>query len=190
MSQDNKDWSLVERIKTGDDQAFGTIMARYKRPIFCFVYRMIGDTEDAEDVAQDVFVRAYQSIRKPAFRQMKAEFSTWLFQVARNATLDCLRRRKRHPVEFLAAMDDNGESIADDGRTAHEESTAKEIGEQIAEAVACLPEDQRIVFILLEYEHLSYSEIATILKCSQKSVETRLYRARLSLRQRLMHLLE
>lgn len=190
MSQDNKDWSLVERIKAGDDQAFDAIMARYKRPIFCFVYRMVGNTEDAEDVAQDVFVRAYQSIRKPAFHQIKAEFSTWLFQVARNATLDCLRRRKRHPVEFIAAMDDNGESIIDDGRTAHEETFSREIGEQIATAVACLPEDQRLVFILQEYEHLPYSEIAVILKCSSKSVETRLYRARLSLRQRLMHLLE
>ena len=186
----NMDWTLVEQIKAGDERAFDAIMERYKRPILSFVYRMIGDAAEAEDVAQDVFVRAYQSMRKPAFRQTTAEFSTWLFQVAHNAALDCLRRRKRHPAESLAAMEDSGESVAGAGRTAHEESAARETGEQIAAAVALLPDDQRVAFILLEYEDLSYAQIAAVLKCSQKSVEGRVFRARQFLRRRLARLLQ
>ena len=183
------DWSLVERVKTGDDRGFDALMARYKRPVLGFVFRMIGDAAEAEDVAQDVFVRAYQTIRKPEFHRTTAEFSTWLFQVARNAALDSLRRRKRHPAESLAAMDDNGESVAGGGRTAHEESAAREVGAQIAAAVALLPEDQRTAILLAHYEELSYAEIAGILRCSQKSVEARLYRARQFLRARLARLL-
>ena len=164
-------------------------MERYKRVIINFVYRMIGDATEAEDVAQDVFVRAYQAIRKPGFGRTTAAFSTWLFQVARNAALDYLRFRKRHPAETLSSMDDRGESVADAGRMAHEEVAARETGERIAEVIAILPEDQRTALILLEYEGLSYAEIATVMKCSLKSVEARLYRAKQFLRMHLAQLL-
>ena len=82
MAEINVDWSLVEQVKAGDDRAFDAMMARYKRPVMNFVYRMIGDAGEAEDLAQDVFVRAYQNIRKPGFHQTTGAFSTWLFQVA------------------------------------------------------------------------------------------------------------
>jgi RNA polymerase sigma-70 factor, ECF subfamily len=190
VPEEHNDWSLVARVKAGDDQAFDTIMGRYKRPILGFVYRMIGDAAEAEDVAQDVFMRAYQSIRKPGFHQTTAAFSTWLFQVARNAALDCLRRQKRHPAESLTVMDDHGESLASTGRTSHEESAARETGEQIAAAVALLPDEQRAALILAEYEDFSHADIAAVLKCSLKSVEGRLFRARQFLRQRLVHLIK
>ena len=189
MTDKQTDWNLVEQVKAGDDRAFDTIMERYKRPILGFVYRMIGDAVEAEDVAQDVFARSYQSIRKPAFRQTTAEFSTWLFQVARNAAIDCQRQRKRHPTESLAALDDSGDSVAGAGRTAHEESAARETGEQIAAAVALLPEDQRTVVVLAEYEGLSYKEIAAVMSCTVKSVEARLYRAKQTLQHALRGLL-
>ena len=188
MTDKQTDWILVEQVKAGDDRAFDAIMERYKRPVLSFVYRMIGDASEAEDVAQDVFVRAYRNVRKPGFRQTTGKLSTWLFQVASNAALDCLRRRKRHPAESLTVMDDNGESAPGTGKTAHEEFAARETGEQIAAAVAILPEDQRVAIILSEYEDLSYVEIAAVMKCSQKSVEARLYRAKQFLRDRLRHL--
>lgn len=182
------DWALVEQIKAGDDRAFDAILERYKRPILNFVYRMTGNASEAEDVAQDVFVRAYQAIGKPGFHQTTAQFSTWLFQVARHAALDALRRRKRHPAESLAAMEDHGESVAGTGRTAHEESAARETGDEIAAAVALLPDDQRAALILSDYEGQSYAEIAAVLNCTEKAVEGRLARARQFLRQRLRHL--
>ena len=189
VSDTNTDWTLVEQVQAGDDRAFDALMARYKRPILSFVFRMIGDAVEAEDVAQDVFVRAYRSLRKPGFRQTTGAFSTWLFQVARNAALDCLRRRIRHPTESLAALDDQGESMPGAGRTAREEAAAQETGAQIAAAVALLPEDQRTALVLSEYEDLSQLQIAAVLKCSLKSVEGRLYRARQTLRHALAGLL-
>lgn len=184
------DWLLVERIKAGDDRAFDEIMARYKRPILDFIYRMIGDAVEAEDAAQDVFARAWRGILKPDFRRNQGKFSTWLFQVARNAALDRLRRRKRHPAESLSALEDRGEFASSAGPTSADEAEAREIGELIAAAVALLPEDQRAAIVLSEYGNLSYSEIASIMKRSVKSVEARLYRARRFLRSRLAHLVE
>lgn len=189
MTQEHNDWSLVEQIKAGDDRAFDVLMERYRRPILSFVYRMIGDAVEAEDLAQDVFARTYHGIRKPGFHRTTAEFSTWLFQVARNAALDCLRRRRRHPAESLATVDGRGESLVGTGRTAYEESSAREAGEQVAAAVAMLPEDQRTAIVLAEYEDLSHADISAVMKCSQKSVEARLYRARQFLRSHLAHLL-
>jgi RNA polymerase sigma-70 factor (ECF subfamily) len=189
IEPEHNDWSLVEQIKAGDNQAFDELMDRYKRPILSFVYRMIGDAVEAEDVAQDVFVRAYRSICTSRVHETAGQFSTWLFQVARNAALDCLRRRKRHPTQSLTALDDSGENVPGTGRTAHEESAVKEIGEQIAAAVALLPEDQRTAFVLAEYNDLAHAEIAEIMKCSVKSVESRLYRAKQFLSDKLGDLL-
>jgi RNA polymerase sigma-70 factor (ECF subfamily) len=182
-------WALVERVRAGDDGAFEILMARFKRPVMNFVFRLIGDATEAEDVAQDVFVRAYRSMHKPGFRRTTAEFSTWLFAVTRNAALDCLRRRKRRPTTALADMEDGGESLASGQATAAEVVAARETGAAIAAAVALLPEDQRTATILSEYEHLSDADIAAVMRCSAKSVEARLYRARRFLRERLRHLL-
>ncbi len=187
--QDTAVWALVERVKAGDDDAFNVLMERYRRPVLNFVFRMIGDAGEAEDLAQEVFVRAYRNMRKPAFRRTGAAFSTWLFQIARNAALDCLRHRKRHPSESLDHLEDKGETSPDAGATAAAKVAARELGEQIAAAVARLPEDQRTAIILSEYEDLSYARIAAIMKCSEKSVEARLYRARRFLRKRLAHLI-
>ena len=175
----------MAQVKAGDDQAFNVILARYKRPILNFIFRMLGDATEAQDVAQDTFVRVYQGLKKPNFHQTTAAFSTWLFQVARHAALDCLRRRKRRPTTSLAALDDRGEAFASAGKTAPEEFAARETGAQIAAAVALLPEDQRTALILSEYEGLSYAEIAAVMNCSQKSVDARLYRARQFLRTHL-----
>lgn len=189
MAEINADWCLVERVKAGDDQAFATLMERYKRPVLNFVYRMVGDAGEAEDIAQEVFVRAYQAMGKPSFRRAKAEFSTWLFQVARHAAIDWLRRQKRRKVESLTELEENGAGLAVNGRTAESEIARKEVGLQVAAAVARLPEEQKTAFVLAEYEERSYAEIAAIMQCSLKAVELRLYRARQFLRRRLAHLM-
>lgn len=184
------DWTLAERVRAGDDGAFEALLERYERRVLSFVYRLIGDSTEAQDVAQDVFVRAYRAMHKPGFRRATAEFSTWLFQVARNAALDCLRRRKRHPVDSLDVLEDGGSALPGADPTAAGQAAAAEAGEQIAAAVALLPEEQRAAIVLSEYEGLPDARIAAILKCSEKSVEARLYRARRFLRARLAHLLE
>ena len=189
MTIENDDWKIVERVQAGDDHAFNLLMGRYSRPILNFVYRMVGNAAEAEDVAQDVFVRAYQNIRKSAFHRTTAAFSTWLFQVARNAALDSLRRRKRHPETSLTALEDGGDTTPGAGPTAAEAAVARETGERIAAAVALLPEDQRTAILLSEYEDFSDAQIAAVMKCTRKSVEARLYRARHFLRRQLAALL-
>lgn len=188
LSAENEaDWGLVARVKGGDNAAFDALMARYRRPVLSFVSRMVADSLDAEDIAQDVFVRAYRNMLKPSFRKRAAAFSSWLFQVARNATLDHCRYRKRHPVCSLADME--AEALTGTVRTAADHAVANETGAAIAAEVAKLPEEQRVAIVLSEYEGLSYVEIAAIMHCSVKAVESRLYRARRSLRQQLRHLL-
>lgn len=183
------DWVLAGRVAAGDDRAFGLLMDRHRQPVLRFVSRMLGDAGEAEDIAQGVFVRAYRSLHVPAFPRQDAQFSTWLFRIARNAALDALRYRASHPAESLAALEERGGAVAGGTRSAAAELVDKEIGTAVAAAVASLPEDQRAALVLREYEGLPQAEIAAVLKCSVRSVEARLFRARQYLRRRLAHLL-
>lgn len=189
MPEQDTDWILVDRVRAGDDRGFDALMARYKRPVLAFVFRLIGDRDEAQDVAQEVFVRAYRSLRKPGFHATAGPFSTWLFQIARNAAIDCLRHRRRHPAEPLSTIEEEGSLLPASAPTAAEETVAREAGRQVAAAIALLPEEQRTAIVLSEYEDLSHAEIAAVLGCTPKSVEARLYRARQFLRQRLARLL-
>lgn len=171
------DSAIVESIQAGNELAFDELMRRYKRPIINFCYRLLGDTGDAEDVAQEVFVRVYQNI---ADYRPRAKFSTWLFALARNAAIDRLRYRKRHPTESLdAAPEPVAKPVGVD-----------EISGHIAAGIAKLPDDQRTAIVLAEYHEMSHAEIAGIMRCSEKSVESRLYRAKRELREHLRFLLE
>jgi RNA polymerase sigma-70 factor (ECF subfamily) len=178
------DLALVERAQAGNDAAFDELMARYKKPILNFVYRMLKDAEEADDVAQDVFVRVYRKLGtfKPDLSRVDATkvFSTWLFAVANHAAIDRLRWRKRHPTSPLSELPDGATTSRHDVIT---EASAHELGEQISTAVARLPQDQQTALILCEYNGLSYAEAAQIMKSSIKSVELRLYRAKRTLRE-------
>jgi RNA polymerase sigma-70 factor (ECF subfamily) len=178
QSAEQSDQSLVEQTRAGDDTAFEMLMQRHKRPVLNFVYRMLGDAGEAEDVAQEVFVNAHRRIGD---YRPRAKFSTWLFAMARNAAIDRLRYRQRHPTEALSNV-----GVASLARGPSAEAAAREIGQHIAAAVAALPEDQRTAIVLAEYHGLSHAEIAGIMHCSEKSVESRLYRARQALRTRLL----
>jgi RNA polymerase sigma-70 factor (ECF subfamily) len=176
------DSELVRQIQSGDDAGFDELMRRYKRPVMNFAFRMLGNAEDAEDIAQDIFVRVYQKLNT---YRTETKFSTWLFAMARNAAIDRMRWRARHPTK---SIESTPEIAMVSGTT--EAVGAREIGGQIAAAVARLPEDQRTALVLCEYRGMSYAEIAGVMRCSQKSVESRLYRAKQTLREALRHLLD
>ena len=176
------DSELVRQIQSGDDAAFDELMRRYKRPVVSFVFRMLGNAEDAADIAQDVFVRVYQNL--DTYRS-STKFSTWLFASARNAAIDRLRWRARHPTE---SMESAPELTMSSGTA--EDVAAREVGAEIAAALDKLPEDQRTALVLSEYQGMSYAEIAAVMRCSEKSVESRLYRAKQTLRGALRHLLD
>jgi RNA polymerase sigma-70 factor (ECF subfamily) len=188
---DASDLALAEQAQSASHDAFDELMRRYKHPVVNFVYRMLGNAEDADDVAQEVFVRAHRHLGDYLTHARRvgpsAKFSTWIFALARNAAIDRLRWRQRHPAESMDALPDfPAQSVLG----VAEQVSAKEVGEHIATAVADLPEDQRTALVLSEYHGLSYAEISEIMSCSAKSVEARLYRAKYALRRRLRFLLE
>lgn len=178
MSND-PDFDLVAQVQAGSDAAFDELMQRYTRPVVNFAYRMLVNADDADDVAQEVFVRVYRNIG--AYRP-RTKFSTWLFALTRNACIDRVRYRQRHPTEPFDSVPEPA--------TASYEIETRETGEQIAAAVADLPEDQRTAIVLAEYHGMSYAEIAGVMRCSEKAVESRLYRAKQTLRARLRFLLD
>lgn len=176
------DCDLVARSREGDQAAYGLLMGYYRGPILNFVYRMVGNQEEAEDTAQEVFVRAYQKLDRFTFRTSRDRFSTWLFQLARNAAIDVLRRRQRRPVDSLDEFPQLAPLAAGDPAV---EAGDREREHAIASAIAELPEDQRVALVLSVYEGQSYAEIAAVMESSVKSVESRIYRARQCLRQQL-----
>lgn len=181
------DNELVQAAAAGDEPAFDEIMARYKRPVISFVCRLTGNAAAAQDLAQEVFVRAWNGMGR--FRPAReGSLAAWLFRIARNLCIDRLRRRGHDPL--AAAIDDPAAvDHLSAGARPTQQVEADEIGARVATAVAQLPEDQRTAFILSEYEGLSYADIAAVMKTSIKSVESRLYRAKQTLRADLSDLM-
>lgn len=171
------DAEWLRRCQAGDEQAFNLILARYRTPVFDFCWRLLRDHAAAEDIAQETFVRAYQHLSD--FTPGRATFSSWLFLIARRQCLDLLRKRSRQATDTLPAPD----TLVT--RTARDEAARHELATAIEQAVSELPEDQRTTLLLAEYEGQSTADIAAAMDASPKSVESRLYRARHFLRQRL-----
>lgn len=167
----------VQRVQAGEEEAFGLIIDRYRKPLLDFCWRLLRDAAEAEDIAQETLARAYHHLHE--FKPGRAKLSTWLFLIARRQCLDLLRKRARRGEEAPPAAEPSTT------RTARDEAGDAELGRAIADALAGLPEDQRTALVLAEYEGQSMADIAVVMETSQKSVESRLYRARQFLRQRL-----
>ena len=180
MPTENGEQELVRRAREGDETAFAALVDRYAKPVLNFVWRLVGNATEAEDIAQDSFVRAWQRLN--SFRENQAAFSTWLFQIARNAAIDRLRAQARRPQIPLAEIPG---APASSRAGPDDEARHNELGAAIAGAVAELPEEQKTAFVLSEYHGQSMREISVVMKCSEKSVENRLYRARQFLREKL-----
>jgi RNA polymerase sigma-70 factor (ECF subfamily) len=188
---DELDRQSMVRLVTGHDVALNDLMARHAQPIFHYLLRMLHNEAAAEDLAQETFVRIYQ--QRHRFRP-DAKFSTWLYTIATNLARDRLRWLARHPqVSLDAAATGDGPSLGEQlpatQPTPAESLQAGERAEAVRRAVAALPEDLRAPLVLAEYEDRSHEEIATILGCTAKAVEMRIYRARQALRQALAALL-
>jgi RNA polymerase sigma-70 factor (ECF subfamily) len=179
------DEELVALATAGDLDCFNQLVARWERPIYGLAYRTLGREEDARDVVQEAFLRAFRGLR--GFRG-QAKFSSWLYRITLNLCRDWIRRERRAPVAQLPEGVDPIE-IADE-RVAPTESVEdlvarKEMSEAVARALADLPEDQRIAILLKEYHGLTFQEIADQLDCPLSTVKTRLYQGLTVLRRRL-----
>ena len=179
--------NTVLAAQRGDPAACAAVVEALQRPVIATIFRFLGPRyrRDVEDLAQEVFLKVFRAIGK--FDPQRARFTTWVFTFVRNHCFDVLKRR-RLPTSSLHAVDPD-QPVRDfaDRRelvpTANVEN--QELGRRIAEALALLGEDQRMVFILREYEGLDYGEIAAVTGVSEGTVKSRLFRAKESLRQQL-----
>jgi RNA polymerase sigma-70 factor (ECF subfamily) len=184
---DVRDRADMRRLNAGHDAALNDLMERHAAPVFHFLCRMVGNEDDANDLAQETFVRVFKS--HASFRADQ-KFSTWLFTIAANLARNHFRWRSRHPnisldAENVETEQTLGSTLPANSPTPKEAALAGERAEAVRAAVKFLPEDLREAIVLCEWEDRSVAEAATILETTPKAVESRLYRARQILRVRL-----
>ena len=179
------DEELMRRLQGGEEAALASLMERWEMPVKRFIFRLLGNVTEAEDLAQEVFCRIFT--RRTHYRP-GAKFSTWCYAIAANLAKNRLRWWQRHPVHSIDAWIEAGGEIADESRAGASAAQAALRQEQILavqQAVLALPLDLRTALILFEYEEQTTAEIAAALDCTPKAVENRLYRARQLLRRSL-----
>ena len=191
LSASDRDLIWMERIAQGDTEALELLIEAHQSRVIGTVAKMLGDETDAEDIAQQVFIRVWKSAAR---YQPTAKFTTWLFKITRNLVFNEMRRRKRHPVTSLERETEAGENFIqtpDPAAAAPDRSLLEaELQKAIREAIEALPETQRMAIILRRYEDLSYEEIGEVLDLSVPAVKSVLFRARADLRVRLQKYLE
>src|ERR1051325_2181872 len=187
-AEPDPDAALMLLVKQGDTGAFAQLVDKYKQRVMNLVYRMLGDATEAEDVAQVVFVQVFKSAHR---YQVASKFSTWLFTIARNLSLNEIRRRSRHPVESMDSPHPRSEE-----RPLHQFEDRKtfsppqdllhaELAQKIEQALAGLPENQRTAILLCRQDELSYEEIAAVLGCSLAATKSLIHRGRETLKEKL-----
>jgi RNA polymerase sigma-70 factor (ECF subfamily) len=179
------DEELVARAKAGDLDSFNQLVSRWERPIYALAYRTLGREEDARDVVQEAFLRAYRGLK--GFKG-EAKFSSWLYRITLNLCRDWSRRERRAPIVQVPEGTDPVELADEQVQTTEsvEDLVARrEMSEAVAKAMAELPEEQRTAILLKEYHGLTFQEIAGMLDCPLSTVKTRLYQGLSVLRRRL-----
>ena len=184
------DQQVVVFAQQGREDAYRELISRYERPVFSLIFRMVRDKETAEDLAQETFIKVLNNIDRylPEFK-----FSSWLFKIANNITIDFLRRRQIDTISIEGAPDAvTAESkkataiaLASGGESPLQELESKELGEQIEKAIGKLRPEYRACILLRHVEDYSYDEIAEIVKLPLGTVKTYIHRARAELRESL-----
>lgn len=187
-----RDVELMLRVKEGDTEAFAELVEIHQHRVVGTVAKMLGDDTEAEDVAQQVFVRVWRSAAR---YEPTAKFTTWLFTILRNLVFNELRRRKRHPTASLDQPrdpDDDRPRDTEDTRTKTPDTTLldDEMMDAIQRAIDELPETQRLAVIMRRYDDTPYEDIAEVLGLTVPSVKSLLFRARTELREKLQRYLD
>jgi RNA polymerase sigma-70 factor, ECF subfamily len=186
------DAALMLQARQGDAAAFAALVERWRQPVVNFLYRMLPDAEEAEDLAQAVFVQVWKTAGR---YEPTARFSTFLFTVARNLCLNELRRRARHPAQSLEEPPAGGDAdegaawtrqVRDPAQTpADHAAQNRELVGKVEAALAALPEKQRVALVLCREGELSYEEIAAVLGVTVPATKSLIHRARETLKARL-----
>ncbi len=184
---DALDRADMERLVNGQDVALSRLMERHATALFHFLFRLLANEDDANDMAQEAFVRVYRA--RDSYRPNQ-RFSTWLYTIAANLARNHFRWRSRHPTVSLEASAGStgqrlSDTLPDPAATPGQAAEAAERVVAVRAAVRALPDDLREALVLCEWEDLSMAEAAAVLDCTPKAIESRLYRARQLLRARL-----
>ena len=171
--------AVIRRVQRGDANAFEYLVAAYEKNVYNLALRMTGSPEDAEDMAQEAFLKAYSSL--DSFRG-DSKFSVWLYRIVSNVCLDFLRRQKKRQSFSLSMEDDDGEETELElpalSRLPEEELEKKLTRDAVRRGLAQLPEDARQILLLREIQGLSYEEIGETLGLEPGTVKSRIFRAR------------
>jgi RNA polymerase sigma-70 factor, ECF subfamily len=181
MATHEKDLILVDRCRKGDTRAFNDLINGYKRQVFSLIYRMVNNAADAEDLAQDTFIKVFRSIE---LYDSRYPFHTWIFKIAHNTSIDFLRANKKSAVTIDDA--ENPIDIEDPGLSLEEKAENLSQKGIIERQMASLPPPYREILVLRHQQELSYEEIADTLDIPVGTVKVRLFRAREIMRERLV----
>ena len=174
MDEEQRDRMAVERCLSGDADAFGQLIDRYERPVYNTVLHMVGDAEDAREVCQQVFMKAFEHL---ATYDRQRKFFSWIYRVAINESINHLKARRPH--------EELSESLPNPGANPAERFEELEQWVHLHEAIMQLEPNYRAVIILRHFLHLSYQEVAEVLNVPEKTVRSRLFTARQLLRDAL-----
>lgn len=171
--------AVVRAVLNGDVNAFEMLVKEYEKNVYNLALRMVGNSEDAADMSQEAFIKAYNSL--DSFRG-DSKFSVWLYRIVSNVCLDFIRSRKRKQTVSLSMEDDNGDDveldIADDTQSPERLMDKRLTREAVRRGLASLPPGQRQILLLREIQGLSYDEIAEALNVEAGTVKSRIFRAR------------
>ena len=187
MSNITEERKIIKKAAAGSADAFEQLLLKYQAPIYNLCLRMTGNPEDAADMTQEAFLKAWRSLSS---FQFESSFSTWLYRLTTNTCLDYLRSLKRRPQCSLTVEDDEGEEqvldVTDEAPTPEEALLSAEDHSQLVHALSQLEASQRQIITLRVVNDLSYAEIAEILDVKEGTVKSRLARARDNLRKKLL----
>lgn len=191
MGESITDKQLVGKVQNGDKKAFDLLVIKYQQRIINLVSRFVYSPNDAQDIAQEAFIKAYRAL--PNFRGESA-FYTWMYRIAINTAKNHLAVKSRRPLESAQDIDDV-EQIEGDHTLRHEETPEHlllrdEIQTNILNSIGLLPEDLKVAITLREVEGLSYEDIANAMNCPIGTVRSRIFRAREAIDKALKPLLE
>jgi len=188
---DDTDQELVRRVQAGDQTAFNLLVLKYQHRVLKLVGRFVNDAAEAEDVAQEAFLKAYRALA--SFRGDSA-FYTWLYRIAINTAKNALVSQRRRPVDFDLDLQDpeqyDRQAKLKEADTPEGVLLTDEIRAVVEEAMEQLPEDLRTAIVLRELEGLSYEEIAEAMDCPVGTVRSRIFRAREAIDKKLKPLLD
>ena len=170
---------IIAQVCAGDANAFEALVVAYQKQVYNLALRTVGNEEDAADMTQEVFLRAYRALG--TFRG-ESKFSVWLYRLTTNICIDFLRSRGRRPTVSLTAADEDEEpqelDVADDRFDPVQSLERAELRRAVQRGLASLPEDYRRILMLRELSGLSYAEIGQVLRLEEGTVKSRLFRAR------------